>query len=196
MKKRVATISTVLVLACAIVALYWYIDRNGGAEEKPAVNTVAEQMLAKDLEKNYPPTPYSVAELYCGTVECIYNPETTEEQIEGLVKMQLQLFDEEFAALNPYEQFLDVTKEELAEAKEKGIVFTGYVLDKATNVQKWENVLGSYASLQFQLLSRSDEGGGGSYRNLIMRKDKDGKYKIVGWQTAEDGGNDSADTGN
>ena len=196
MKKRVATISVVLVLACAIVALYWYIDRNGGAEEKPIVNTVAEQMLAKDLERNYPPTPYAVTELYCGIVECMYHPDTTEEQIVGLVKMQLQLFDEELAAINPYEQYLAVTKEELAEAKEKGIVFTGYVLDKASNVQKWENNLGTYASLQFQLLSRSDEGGGGSYRNLIMRKDKDGKYKIVGWQTAEDGGNDSADTGN
>lgn len=196
MKKRVATISTVLVLACAVVALYWYIDRNGGAEEKTKVSTIAEQMLAKDLEKNYPPTPYAVAELYCGIVECIYHADTTEEQIAELVEMQRKLFDEEFAVVNPYEQYLEATKEELAAAKEKGIVFTGYVLDKASNVQKWENDLGSYASLQFQLLLRSDEGSSGSYRNLILRKDKDGKYKIVGWQTAEDGGDDSADTGN
>ncbi len=196
MKKRVATVSTVLVLACAVVALYWYIDRSGGAEGEPTAYSVAEQILAKDLEKNYPPTPYAVAELYCGIIECIYNPETSEEQIDGLVKLQLQLFDAELAALNPYEQYLKVTKEELAAAADKEVVFTGYVLDKATNVQKWENDMGSYASLQFQLLLRSEEGSGSSYRNLIMRKDSDGRYKIVGWQTAEDGGNESADTGN
>jgi len=212
-KKRMATISVVLVLACAIVALYWYIDRNGGVGKKQKVSTMAEQMLEKYLTKkdssatdavaelewsikNYPPTPYAVTELYCGIVECIYHPETTEAQIEELVRMQLLLFDEEFAAQNPYETYLEATKKELADAKKKGIVFTGYVLDKSTNVQRWENELGDYASLQFQLLLRSDAGSGGSNRNMIMRKDEDGKYKILGWQTAEDGGNDSADTGN
>ena len=56
MKKRIVTVSVVLVLACAIVALYWYIDRSGKQAEEP-VNTAAEQLLAKSLETNYPPTP-------------------------------------------------------------------------------------------------------------------------------------------
>lgn len=195
MKKRIATVSVVLVLACAIVALYWYIDRSEG-KETPKVNTVAEQILSKDLEKNYPPTPYSVAEFYCGIVECMYSSSTTEEQLENLVRKQIQLFDDEFAALNPYEQYLAATKDELETAKEKSLVFTGYILDKASNVEKWENDSGEYASLQLQFMTRSKEGSGASYRNLIMRKDSDGNYKILGWQTAEDGGNDSADSGN
>lgn len=196
MKKRVATVSVVLVLACIIVALYWYIDRSGGREETSAANSVAEQILAKNLEKNYPPTPYAVTELYCGIIESMYDSKTSEAQLEGLVKLQLQLFDDELAAINPYEQYLEAVRQELAAAAEKELVFTGYVLDKATNVQKWENEKGTYASLQFQLLLRSREGSGSSYRNLIMRRDGSGRYKIVGWQTAEDGGNGSADTGN
>lgn len=195
MKKRIATVSVVLVLACAIVALYMYIDRSEG-KETPKVNTVAEQILSKDLEKNYPPTPYSVAELYCGIVECIYSSSTTEEQLEDLVRKQIHLFDDEFAALNPYEQYLAVTKDELEAAKDKNLVFTGYVLDKASNVEKWENDSGKYASLQLQFMMRSKDGSGASYRKLIMRKDSNGNYKILGWQTAEDGGNDSADSGN
>lgn len=195
MKKRVATISAVLVLACAVVALYWYIDRSGGAKKKTTAASAVEQMLTKDLESNYPPTPYAVAELYCSLVECLYSKDTTEEQQEGLVKLQLQLFDEEFAALNPYEQYLAATREELSEAKKKGIIFTGYLLDKASNVERWDNESGNYASLQLQLLLRSDEGSGTSYRKLIMRKDKEGRYKILGWKMAEEGGNSSADTG-
>lgn len=184
MKKRIGTISVVLVLACAIVALYMYIDRSGKQAEEP-VNTAAEQILAKNLETNYPPTPYSVAELYCGIVECIYSSDTTETQLEALVRMERELFDEEFAAINPYDSLLAATKAELETAKEKKLVFTGYILDKASNITKWKKDGKDYASIMFQLMSRSEEGSGGSYRNLIMRKDSDGKYKILGWETAD-----------
>lgn len=184
MKKRIVSISVVLVLACAIVALYMYIDRSG-KEAKEPVNTMAEQILAKNLDTNYPPTPYSVAELYCGIVECIYSADTTEVQLEALVRMERELFDEEFAAINPYDSLLAATKADLETAKEKKLVFTGYVLDKASNVSKWKKDGDEYASIMFQLMSKSDEGSGGSYRNLIMRKDAEGRYKILGWETAD-----------
>lgn len=184
MKKRIGTVAVVLVLACAIVALYMYIDRSG-KEAKEPVNTVAEQILAKNLDTNYPPTPYSVAELYCGIVECIYSADTTEAQLEALVRMERELFDDEFAAVNPYDSLLVATKSDLKTAEEKGLVFTGYVLDKASNVSKWKKDGYEYASILFQLMSKSDAGSGGSYRNLIMRKDAEGRYKILGWETAE-----------
>ncbi|MBR6536451.1 MAG: hypothetical protein IKT67_04560 [Lachnospiraceae bacterium] len=184
MKKRIVTVSVVLVLACAIVALYWYIDRSGKQAEEP-VNTAAEQLLAKSLETNYPPTPYSVAELYCEIVQCIYSADTTDAQLEELVRMERELFDEEFAAINPYDSLLASTKEDLATAKEKKLVFTGYILDKASNVTKWKRDGKNYASIMFQFMSKSESGSGGSYRNLIMRKDSDGNYKILGWETAD-----------
>jgi len=184
MKKRIGTISVVLVLACAIVALYMYIDRSGKETEEP-VNTMAEQVLAKNLDTNYPPTPYSVAEYYCGIVECIYSADTTEAQLEALVRKERELFDEEFAVLNPYDTLLAATKAELETAKEKKLVFTGYILDKASNVKKWKRDGREYASLMFELMSKSDMGSGGSYRNLILRKDTEGNYKILGWETAE-----------
>ncbi len=182
MKKKIGTVSVILVLACAIIALYMYIDRSGKNAAEP-VNKMAEQMLSKNLETNYPPTPHALAELYCGIVECTYSAETTEEQLAELVKMELSLYDAEFAALNPYESLLAATKEMLADAKEKKLVFTGYVLDKASNVEKWKKDGREYASIQLEFMSRSSEGSGGSYRNLIMRKDSNGKYKILGWET-------------
>ncbi len=185
MKKRLGTVGVVLVLACAVVALYMYIDRSG-KEAKEPVNTVTEQILAKNLDTNYPPTPYSVAEFYCGIVQCIYSEDTTEEQLEALVRKELELFDEEFAALNPYDSLLAATKSDLETAKEKKLVFTGYILDKASNVSKWKKDGKDYASIMFRLMSKSDTGSGGSYRNLIMRKDSEGEYKILGWETADE----------
>lgn len=185
MKKRVGSIVVILVLACAIVALYLYIDRSG-KQAKEQVSTAAEQVLARNMEANYPPTPHAVAEFYCNIVECIYSEETTESQIEALVAKELLLFDEEFAAQNPYEQYLLATKEELSAAKEKELVFTGYVLDKASNVEKWKKDGVEYASLQLQFMSRSKEGNGANCRNLILRKDEQGRYKILGWKILTD----------
>jgi len=184
MKKRVQTISAVLILACLICALYLYVDRKDKSS-KTETKSLAGQMLEQDLEKNYPPTPYAVAEKYCQIIECLYNSKTTEEEVKELVRMERQLFDEEFAAQNPYESFLLATQNELAQAKETSLVFTGYVLDKASNVQKWTNDLGSYASLQISFALRSENGSGTSYRNLIMRKDKENHYRIIGWKTEE-----------
>ena len=121
-KKRIVSAGVILVLACIIVMLYMYIDRSGKKAKEP-VNTVTEQILAKDLSTNYPPTPYSVAEFYCGIVECIYSEDTTEEQLAALVRKELSLFDEEFAAINPYDSLLAATKEDLKVAKEKKLVF-------------------------------------------------------------------------
>ena len=160
-------------------------ESNGDVKFYVVLTDVTEQILAKNLTTNYPPTPYSVAELYCGIVECIYSADTTEAQLEALVKMERELFDKEFAEVNSYESLLEATKEELQTAKEKKLVFTGYILDKASNVSKWKKDGKDYASIMFQFMSKSDAGSGESYRNLILRKDAAGRYKILGWETAD-----------
>ncbi len=180
-KKRIGTIGVILVLACAIVALYWYIDRSGKEAEEP-VNAVAKQILDRDLEKDYPPTPYAVAELYCGIVENIYSDKTTEKQLEDLVRMELSMYDEELAAQNPYATYLNTVKDDLEVAKEKGIAFTGYIVDNFSNVKKWKKEGKEYASIRIQFLLRSEEGSGASYRELMLREDAEGNYKILGWE--------------
>ena len=178
-KKRIGTISVILVLACAVVALYWYIDRSGKEAEEP-VNVVAKQILEKDLEKDYPPTPHAVAELYCGIVENIYSDKTTEKQLEELVRMELFLYDEELAAQNPYATYLNTVKDDLEVAKEKGIAFTGYIVDNFSNVKRWKKNGREYASIRIQFLLRGEDGSGASYRELTLRKDAEGDYKILG----------------
>lgn len=180
-KKRIGTISVILVLACAVVALYWYIDRSGKEAEEP-VNAVAKQILDRDLEEDYPPTPYAVAELYCGIVENIYSDKTTEKQLEALIQMELSMYDDELAAQNPYSAYLATVKADLKEAREKKIAFTGYIVDNFSNVKKWKKDGREYASIQLQFLLRSEDGSGGSYRELMLRKDAEGKYKILGWE--------------
>lgn len=185
MTKRMKTVGVVVVLAALIVGMYIYVDHNGGREKK-VTKSLAAQMLERNLELNYPPTPYSVAELYCGIVECIYKSDTTKEEISELVKMELQLFDDEFAAINPFEKFLKATEKELATAKEKKLVFTGYVIDKASNIEKWELKGVHYASVPVQFVCRSSEGSGNCYRKLILRRGADDKYRILGWKTEEE----------
>lgn len=180
-KKRIGTISAILVLACAIVALYWYIDRSGKEAEEP-VNVGAQQILDRDLEIDYPPTPYAVAQCYCGIVENRYSDKTTQEQLEELVRMELAMYDEELEEKNPYSAYLATVKDELKDAKEKKIAFTGYIVDNFSNVRKWKKNGREYASIRIQFLLRSEKGNFDSKRELMLRKDEEGNYKILGWE--------------
>lgn len=184
MKKRILPMSIVLVLACLIVAVYMFVDRSDKKGKTAAVSDT-EKLLARDLIGNYPPTPYSVAELYSEIVQQTYNKNITEEQLCALVEMELRLFDPEFAAVNSYDSLLTATKEELAAAAEKKLVFTGYVLDKASNTERWQKEGTDYASVNLQFAVRSKDGSGTVPRTVIFRKDSAGKYRILGWKVGE-----------
>lgn len=186
MKKRIRAIVAAVLVVGAMIGLYLYADRVGGERAKKENKTLADKMLEKDLEKSYPPTPYAVAELYCGIVECLYRSDTKEEQIGELVKMERQFFDEEFAGINPYEDLLEATREEIATAEEKKLTFDGYVIEKASNIETWEKEGVSYAGVPVRFLYRTVDGSGSDYRKLILRKDKNKRYKILGWKTEEE----------
>lgn len=181
MKKRIATVATIVLLALTIIALYLYIDKQ--SPEKPKELSVAQKLLEKNLEKNYPPTPNAVAELYCEIVSAKYNETTKDEEVEKLVAFERQLFDKEFADANPEDRYLASTKEELKAAKEKKLLFTGYSVDRSSNVKQWkENDGKSYASLTISFSLRNKEGTGVSERTLVMRKDDQNRFKILGWK--------------
>lgn len=181
MKKRIATVATIVFLALTVIALYLYID--GRSPKQKQEPSAAQKLLERNLEKNYPPTPNAVAELYCEIVSTMYNEKTKDEEIEKLVAYERQLFDEEFADLNPEGALLTATKEELKAAKEKKLVFTGYSVERSSNVKQWKESDGkSYASLTITFSLRNSEGTGVSERTLVMRKDGQNRFKILGWK--------------
>lgn len=182
MKKRTGTVAAVLVIACLVIGLYMYINQ-AAQKQTEGKRTLATTLLSRDLSKDYPPTPYAAVELYCKTVEAMYNAETKPEQIEQLIQMQYRLFDAEFAAINPLNTLTETTKNELEKNKSNNLVLTGFAVDRSTNVEKWTEKDGkNYASLKAVFSMRNKKGSGDSVRLFTLREDENGRMKILGWK--------------
>lgn len=67
------TTIVVMVLIVAVVGYYCYlVNRSNRRAEERSLTTV-ENILLRDLENNYPPTPKEVIRYYNDIIKCFYN---------------------------------------------------------------------------------------------------------------------------
>ena len=96
-----------LLLVAMMVGYYYYLsNRESQKEAKVPKLTVAQELIARDLTNNYPPTPKEVVKFYSEITKCYYNDEHTQEELEQLASQARSLYDEELAANNDWNQYI------------------------------------------------------------------------------------------
>ena len=106
----------VIIAGALIVGYFYYLNvRNASnSQEEEAVQlTEVEDLLTTDLENKYPPTPREVIKLYNRIMKVCYNEELTDEEVEGLARLQWELLDPKLQEINPWEQFLQSKKSDI-----------------------------------------------------------------------------------
>ena len=78
MKKKKVKFTTqtaiiVMVLIVAVVGYYCYLVNRSNRSAQENTPTTVENVLLRDLENNYPPTPKEVIRYYNYIVKCFYN---------------------------------------------------------------------------------------------------------------------------
>ena len=96
----------IVIIMVALVGGYYFYLSNYGNKEAETVVTAVQDVLLKDLENDYPPTPREVLKYYSDITKCLYNENYTAEQLEQMADKLLALFDEELAANNPRDQYI------------------------------------------------------------------------------------------
>ena len=94
----------VIIAGALIVGYFYYLNvRNASnSQEEEAVQlTEVEDLLTTDLENKYPPTPREVIKLYNRIMKVCYNEELTDEEVEGLARLQWELLDPKLQEINP-----------------------------------------------------------------------------------------------
>lgn len=166
-----------------LIAFYWLNNRPDDSvyTKEGTVNTEAQAILAKDMERNYPASVREVVRLYSRISKCWYNEKISEEEFTGLVEVQRKLFDEELLDANPLPVFTESLAGELAAAKENKKTMVNYRVQKQSSVKKWESEGNSFASIIvcFMMKGESYEY---TYEEFLLREDENERWKIVGWQ--------------
>ena len=63
----------VIILVVLIVGYYYYLSNRDKQPEEEVVITEAQDLLLRDLDRNYPPTPKEVVKYYFEITKCLYN---------------------------------------------------------------------------------------------------------------------------
>lgn len=183
--KRAKTIIIGIICIALVVGYYYHISNSNTFSENVEVTEVQKLILRDLKEDSYPETPREVIKLYNRIVSSYYNEKYTEEEFRQLTEQALLLMDQELLDNNPPEQYyLRVEAEvEFYRGKHRTIN-NATVCD--TNEVKFATLNGAEcAYVEASYFVRDDDGFTRSNQNYILRKDEEGRWKILAFELEE-----------
>lgn len=174
------------ILIIMVLIYYAYLsNRNVVEEEVKQEVTRVQDVLLRDLEIQYPPSPKEVLKYYCEITECFYNETYSEEELTKLAMKIRQLYDDELIADKTDEVYMADLKKDIDNYKEKSIEISSYATSASTDVI-YSTVDGKeYASLYCTITLRQSTDLSTLIHKFLLRKDTEGHWKILGWTIAD-----------
>lgn len=176
-----------VVLICLVGGYYYYLTnkREDKSKEETVDTTVVQEVLMRDLDKNYPPTPREVVKYFGELAQCIIGETYTDEEFEKLALQAQRLYDAELISNKTQQQYLDDLKWDINTFKEEEIVISSYSPSSSVDVEefsrdgyKWAKLYCSFSLRKGTYIESNEE-------VFLLRKDEDGHWKIYGWQPVE-----------
>ena len=173
-----------IVVILLIVGYYYYLsNRSAEVKQEETVEISAvQEVLLRDLDISYPPTPKEVIKYYCELTKVIHNEEVTEEELQALAMKIQELYDAELAANKSEEDYLLDLKSEITTFKDNGYVISNYSTSASTDVEYFEADGFSFAKLYGSYYIRVNTSMQTLEEVFLLRKDDIGHWKIYGWQ--------------
>ena len=77
-----------IVLVCAVIGYYFYIANKGedsATKEERVEITAVKNVLLRNLERDYPPTPKEVVKYFAEITRCFYSEKYTDEEFNDFI---------------------------------------------------------------------------------------------------------------
>lgn len=183
-----------VLLMIAVVGYYCYLVNRSNKEAEEAELTAVQEVLLRDMERSYPPTPKEVIKYYNQIMKCFYNEDCTQDEIEDLGMRARELYDEELLAHNEWGPYIINLTAEILQYKESGKKLSSCAVAASTDVDFFEEDGYSFARISCGYTVLQGKESDSSMQVYLLRKDENGHWKIYGWDLAENvnvGENDS-----
>ncbi len=171
----------VIILVVLVAGYYFYLSNYREQTDETEI-TAVQDVLLRDLDTNYPPTPREVLKYYSNITKCLYNDKYTEEQLEQMADKLLELYDEELAENNPREQYIKDLKNDVSDFTKNGYSIVSYTTSSSTDVEEFTQDGRSCARLYCTYSVKSGANYTTSRQEFILRKETEtGHWKILGF---------------
>lgn len=185
--KKIGIIVTALACIGLVCGIFYFVyQKNQPSADGDAELTEVQKIIAKDLDAKYPVTPREVVKFYNRIVKCFYAKDYTDEELDKLADQALYLFDDELAANNPKDTYVDSVKAD-ADAYEKELKSISQFNVCDSNDVLYKTVDGdevAYVSTSYFI--KEDKNYVKTYQTFVLRKDKDERWKILVFYQTED----------
>lgn len=187
LKKNLKTIIVVAILVALGISYYFYLaNRNQATPDVEIDNPELSRLLTLDVAGNYPQTPKEVVKLYAQITQAYYKTELTDQQIEILGTKARLLFDDELLKTQTDSEFLSALKKDIDEYKEKGRFVGDFEIASSSLIQYKTIREKNYAIVPMKYILRQGKETVSAYHSFKLRKDQEGKWKIVYWEACKE----------
>ena len=169
-----------LFIAIVLISYYLIVNR----EAKPAEEvkaTKVQEVLLRDLEHDYPPTPKEVIVYFSELQKSLLNDTYTEEEKVALFQKIKELFDQELKDNMTEQDYLLGMETELLQKKADNITMSSFKTSISTDVVYFNESGFECAGLYGFYTLRSGTGYYTTKQVFILRKDSNSHWKIFGW---------------
>jgi len=186
MRKGPKSAAVLAVMVITVFALYYYLV-NKVERSLPEVETTAIQdVLLRNLETDYPATVREVIKYYNEIMSCYYSESPTDEELKDLADKALELYDTELVNFQSEEMYLADLKTEIAGFASSGTVLSHVALSSSTAVDYFTYNGRECAQIRCIYTMRQKTSMMTIKEIYVLRKDDNGRWKILGWTPAED----------
>lgn len=188
-KKLAQLVGSLCLVAVVVLGIFLALnlredDSIFSKEEKK--NTEVQNILSKDIDRNYPATVREVVRLFSRVSKCYHNEAVSEEEFHNLIEFQRKLFDEEFLENNPPDTFTNNLAAEIDVAKAKEQTMVMYRVQKQSSVVSWQDGDNHFAKIiASYTMNSEEESPTRTFEEFLLREDEKGRWKIVGWRLTD-----------
>lgn len=148
--------------------------------------SVTQQMILRDFEGSYPPTPKEVVRYHAELTKVLYNEIYTDEEFLELALKALTLYDTQFATHKDEAEYLADLKQEIAVYHKNQWVIESYELTDSDDVEYIIRDDQEMAQLFCEYTIKKNVSSSTINQSMLLRKNEEGQYKIMGWKLALD----------
>lgn len=175
-----------IILVALVGGFYFYVS-NVGENDDGVVVSAVQDVLLRNLDNDYPPTPRELIRYYGDITKCLYNEKYTDEQLEQMADKMLALYDDELAENNPRDQYILNLKGDIKDFSDKNYTIISYTTSSSTDVKEYTHEGRKCASLYCTYSIKTGADYVSSKQVFVLRKESgSGHWKIVGFDIANE----------
>lgn len=177
-----------LVLVGLIVGYYFYLSNRqvDNTEKVVSTNEEVSKLINRNLDGSYyPEFPGDVVKFYSRIVQAYYLTELSQKEIHALGMQARKLFDVELLGYNPEEEYFKNLEQDIEEYRKLERIIPDYTIESSSDIQTFTFQGDQYAKVTAAYMVREKGNFATIYQEYTLRKDKDGRWKILYWESVE-----------